>query len=511
MKAEKDKAFRLLVVLLFNIISIATVLFAAYLLITSHNTYNYVISIIFAVLVIIASFFNIYSSIWYYKSYKYESLWNKNKTKLSKLERFPTVAIAMPIFNEDSKIVNRNARELTLMNYPKDKIKFYMLDDSTDKLKASKIRSIAKRYGFIYIHRDNRKGYKAGALNNMLTYSKEEFVAIFDSDERLVNKNFLLDTLPYFKDEKVAYVQTEKRFEKGSFFSDAIDIFEAFFFKFIQAGRALNNTTIFAGSCGVLRRSAIDAVGGFPEYVLEDTFFSFEASIHGYKNIYVPKNYALGQPLMSFTALAKQQWRYNYGGTQFIDYYLKKDKGKLSLQAKIDYLLHGIGLDYVSVFLILFSIISIGMVFMVTPLPPFTLSNLGSMITNPLIMLELMGIVAFIGSFMLPVLISGIYFGSYKKGFMVTFLNYALAVIRSKAAIAMVLHKEPGSQWGKTAHRTNSLLYSIYVARAEIALAAFIWIFAYMAINGSNPYGGIWLMGYGILYASTVLFLKVYG
>ncbi|MGC8687719.1 MAG: glycosyltransferase family 2 protein [Candidatus Micrarchaeia archaeon] len=511
MEAEKDRAFRLLVVLLLNIISIATVLFAAYLLITARTAYNYAISIAFAILVFIASFFNVYSSIWYYKSYKYESQWERDRKKLGKLKSFPTVAVAMPVFNEDSEVVGKNAKALTQMNYPKDRIKFYMLDDSTDKLKASKIREIAKRYNFVYIHRNNRKGYKAGALNNMLKYSKEEFVAVFDSDERLVNKNFLIDTLPYFKDKKVAYVQTEKRFEKGSFFSDAIDIFEAFFFKFIQSGRALNNTTIFAGSCGVLRRSVIDAVGGFPEYVLEDTFFSFEASIHGYKNIYVPKNYALGQPLVSFTALAKQQWRYNYGGTQFIDYYLRKDKSKLSLQAKIDYLLHGTGLDYVSVFLILFSIISIGIVFMVTPLPPITLANFESMLSNPLVMLEMMGIIAFAGSFMLPVILSGLYFGSYKKGFMVTFLNYALAVIRSKAAIAMLLHKEPGVQWSKAAQKSNGILYSIYAARTEIALASFIWVFAYIAINGSNLYGGIWLVGYGMLYALTALFLKVYG
>ncbi|MGC9190411.1 MAG: hypothetical protein ACP5FR_00660, partial [Candidatus Micrarchaeia archaeon] len=71
--------------------------------------------------------------------------------------------------------------------------------------------------------------------------------------------------------------------------------------------------------------------------------------------------------------------------------------------------------------------------------------------------------------------------------------------------------KEPGVQWSKAAQKSNGILYSIYAARTEIALASFIWVFAYIAINGSNLYGGIWLVGYGMLYALTALFLKVYG
>ncbi|MEM0149435.1 MAG: hypothetical protein QXW10_00880, partial [Candidatus Micrarchaeaceae archaeon] len=240
--------------------------------------------------------------------------------------------------------------------------------------------------------------------------------------------------------------------------------------------------------------------------------FSFESLLHGYKNIYVPKNYALGQPLKSFTALAKQQWRYNYGGTQFIRYFMKKEKKHLTGTNKVDYLLHGAGLDYVSVFLIFFSLVSIGIVFIVTPLPPFTLMSLASMANKPLILLEVMGMIAFIGSFFIPVVISGLYFGSYKKGFMVSFLNYALAVVRTKAAIAMLLNKEPGYQWNKIQpSKIKNTLYAIYAARSEIALSAFIWVFAYIAINGANFYGGLWLVGYGVLFSLTALFLRLYG
>ena len=106
------------------------------------------------------------------------------------------------------------------------------------------------------MHRNDRKGFKAGALNNMLKHSKEEFVAIFDYDEvPHKHRTSLMDMLPYFSDKKLSYIQTEKRYFKGTFFSDTVDLFDAFFFKFVQPSRALNNTAIFAGSCGLIRRT----------------------------------------------------------------------------------------------------------------------------------------------------------------------------------------------------------------------------------------------------------------
>ncbi|MGC8647304.1 MAG: glycosyltransferase [Candidatus Micrarchaeia archaeon] len=509
-----EGALRLSIVILLNIISIATILFTIYLFTVVHSVMDYILVLLFAILVVISTFFNTYSSTWYYKSYKYEKLFNDKFVHLMKpIRNFPTVAVAMPVYNEDPSMVEKNVKELTKMKYPKSKIRFYMLDDSTDAKKAEEFRRIAKENNFFYIHRNERKGYKAGALNNMLSYSREEYIAIFDSDERLANKNFLIDTLPFMiEDKSVAYVQTEKRFDKGTFFSDSIDIFEAFFFKFVQAGRALNNTTIFAGSCGILRRSAIDAVGGFPEYVLEDTFFSFESALHGFKNVYVPKCYAYGRPLKSFTALAKQQWRYNYGGTQFISYYLAKDRSTLGLSSRIDYILHGAGLDYVSVFLIFFALVSIGIVFIVTPLPPLLLTNIGIIFSNPLYILEMMGIIAFVASFLLPVVIAGIYYGSYKKGFMASLLNYALAIVRTRAAIALLLNREPGSQWTKQlSTKKRNIWNSLYAAKAEIGLAAFIWIFSYVAFLSRNVYGGVWLLGYGVLFSLAALFIKIYG
>ena len=298
-----------------------------------------------------------------------------------------------------------------------------------------------------HIEEEERKGMKAGALNNFMSYSKEDYIAIFDADEKLVDKKFLLDLIPFFQDKKVSYVQTEKVYAKGNFFSDSVNVFDAFFYRFIQSARALNNTAIFAGSCGIVRRSALQHIRGFPEYVVEDTFFSFESKIHGYQSRYLPKVYALGKPIKSFTEFAKQQWRYNYGGTQFFGYFLKKGEfRKRSLLSNLDYLAHGFGLNYISIVLILYALLSVGVILSTLPILHTSILQASGVILD----LELLGLLSFSLSLLTPVFLSKAYFNSWSKGFMVFFLNYALAIVRAKAAIATLFKSNnPGSSWNK--------------------------------------------------------------
>ena len=256
---------------------------------------------------------------------------------------------------------------LKSMDYPKSKMKFYLLDDSTNKDTVASLRDFSEKNGITFIHRENRSGFKAGAFNNMLKYSKEDLIAIFDADEYLTDRSFLKELVPYFADKRLAYVQTRKSSFNGTFFSDSVKLFDDFFYTFIQPARAFNNTAIFAGSCGIIKREALDKVGGFPEYVVEDTFFSFEADVNNYKSLYIPKIYAYGMPITTFTALARQQWRYNYGDTQFLGYFFGKlISKKVALKSrisKVDYVTHGFGLNYLSVMLVLSTIVSLLIVF----------------------------------------------------------------------------------------------------------------------------------------------------
>jgi cellulose synthase/poly-beta-1,6-N-acetylglucosamine synthase-like glycosyltransferase len=517
MKEQKKELLtgRLLTVMLFVVLSAAGIGFSIYLFWVATTPYMYLLAIAFTIVSLIAGFFNVYASIWYYRSFFYDDYLAKIVAKLKPVKRLPSVGIAIPIYNEDPKMVEHNLKRILSINYPKEKRKIYLLDDSTDVGIAGKLSSIAGRNGVSYLHRDERKGYKAGALNNFLQHSKEEFVVIIDSDEYLVNKNLIKDLLPFFEDKSMAYVQTEKRYQKGNFFSDSVDIFDAFFFKFIQPARAFNNTAVFAGSCALIKRSAIDKIGGFPEYVIEDTFFSFESDIHGFKSLYVPKVYALGRPIKTFTDLAKQQWRYNYGDTQFISYFFNtKDKSRLQHApfSHIDYGAHGFGLNYLSVVLIMFTLISIGIVFSAVPFAHINALTFFAQ-NNLSIDLELLGFFAFTLSLLTPALLTKIYFGSWSKGLMVFLLNYALAFVRTKAAIATLFKKNPGIQWNplKKSQPSKNILTSIFNTRAEVAFAGLMFLLAYFALSESNISGGIWLMWYGVLYSLATVFFYKYG
>ncbi len=507
---------RLITVVLFIVLAIAGLVFSVYLFIIANSIYMYLIAAAFLVLSAVSGFFNIFAAYWYYKAYFYPSYLKSIKSGLKPMTGFPTVAIAVPIFNEEPKVVAKTFAKLAELNYPAEKIKYYMLDDSNKAEIAKEMRKIARKNGATYLHRDNRRGYKAGALNDMLKISKEEFVAVFDADEYLTNRNFLLETLPYFQNENLSYVQTEKKAAKGNFFSDSVDLFNAFFFKFIQTARALNNTAIFAGSCGIIRRSALDKMGGIPEYVIEDTFFSFESDENAFKSLYIPKVYALGRPIKTFTALSKQQWRYNYGDTQFLGYFLKRIKKgkkikKFTALSSVDYIAHGFGLNYLSLILIVFTFISVLIVFSAFPLKYLTLSEFLN-VKNVTMDLEIFGIIAFTLSLFIPVVLTKFYFKSVSKGVMIFLLNFALAFVRTRAAIAAMLNGDPKPQWQKSLAKKISVSSALYNTRFEITFASILFVLGYISMFvNSNLFGGLWLMWYGALYAIATVFFYRYG
>ena len=179
------------------------------------------------------------------------------------------------------------------------------------------------------------------------------------------------------------------------------------------------------------KEGASDSIGGFPSFVTEDTFFSFESDVKGFKSLYVPKVYALGKPIVTFTELVKQQWRYNYGDTQFIGYFFnhlrKKEKRKtLSPLSRIDYFTHGMGLNYISVIIIVFTVLSILITFSQFPITNLKLTNL--LTANYISFdLEVIGLTALALSVATPMFLAKMYFNSFKKGFMMFLLNFALA------------------------------------------------------------------------------------
>ena len=504
---------RLLTVVLFLVLAIAGIGFSLYLIYISTNPYMYVLSISFTILAVVAGIFNIFASLSYYRSFFYSKYLKKISEGLRMPSIIPSVGIIMPVYNENPKIVKKNLLRLKKIHYPSNKFNVYLSDNSTNLDIANELGAFCKKNNIRYVHRTERKGFKAGTLNNALKHAKEEFIAIFDYDEYLVNLDFLTDIIPYFNDQKMAYVQTEKSyFGSKTIFGQSVSLFDKFFFNFIQPARALNNTAIFAGSCGIIRRSVIEQNGGFPEYVIEDTFFSFLSDVQGYKSIYIPKVYAFGKPIRSFTELARQQWRYNYGDTQFLGFFYKnKEKKKLSFFSHIDYITHGFGLNYISVILILFTIVSVLIVF--SPIHFISLTQAQFLSPSYIgLDLEVFGSIAFILSLVTPIIITKIYFNSIKKGIMIFLLNFSLAVIRTKAAIAALLNKNPASKWNRQKRVVkNNLPFAIANTKIELSIAIVLIVLAVLAVYNKNVFGGIWLTWYAVLYMITTILFYKYG
>ncbi len=517
MLGTKKSTMALLVVLLFIFLTVSGIAFSLYLIyFGAHSMYIYALASVFLILSAVSGFFNVFTAYSYYRSSFYDEYLEVISSKTKPLSSYPTVAIAMPVYNEDAATVKKNLLRLKEVNYPKGRLSFYLLDDSTAAASRADLRAFAKSNGIAYMHRNNRKGFKAGALNNLSRRMGEDFLAIFDFDEYLTNPDFLIDTLPYFHDRALSYVQTEKRYFKGSFFSDTVDLFDAFFFKFIQPSRALNNTAIFAGSCGIIRTSALRKIGGFPEYIIEDTFFSFESDMHNFKSLYIPKVYAYGKPIATFTELVKQQWRYNYGDTQFLIYFVNRIRSggakKRSMMSTIDYVTHGMGMNYISIVLILFTIVSIFVIFSATSPSNVTLMQLiqAQYITTTI---EVLGISTFVISIIAPIIITKIHFKSVKKGFMVFMLNFSLSFIRTKAAIAASLDRYPSSGWAKggESDRKGRAIHTFRNTISESAFSSTLLVLGAIAFIINNIYGAVWLIWYAALYASTFIFFYKYG
>ena len=502
---------RLLILAIFFALSVAGVSFSAYLFLIANSAYMYLIAILFLTLSFITGSFNTYAAYLYYKSYFYIDHMKNEMAKRMPMSRYPKVCVIVPIKNEDHNIVEKTLASILTIDYPRKKLNVILSDTSDSEKLSGPLARFCRSNRIMYLHGKSRCG-KAGSLNAALRYANAEFVAVFDYDERIVKKGFLKELLPYFQDKKIGYVQTEKSYFKGSFFSQTVDLFDKFFFNFIEPARAINNTAIYAGSCGIIRKSVLDEVGGFPEYVTEDTFFSFKACGLGYKSMYVPKVYAKGIQVSSFSALAKQQWRYNFGDTEFMRYYMGEKKNlRESVISHIDYIMHGMGLSYISVMLISFTVLSVLIVFSaasITHLSLLQMLNLKDVATD----LEIIGSSALFLSIFAPVIMTKVYFGSFKKGFMLFALNYALAVTRTVAAISVFTKKNPFAVWNrqKTSNKGN-LLYSLLSTRVELLFAGVVLLFSYFALSASNILGGFWLAWYGIMYGLATLFVYKYG
>jgi cellulose synthase/poly-beta-1,6-N-acetylglucosamine synthase-like glycosyltransferase len=281
------------------------------------------------------------------------------------LANAPKVTVQLPMFNE-MYVAERIIETCAEIDYPRDKFQIQVLDDSTDETKdiiANKCAEVAARgINIQHIHRTDRTGYKAGALDCAMDKVEGEFIAIFDADF-VPSKDFLLRTIPYFS-ENVGVVQTRWGHLNKSY--SLLTELQAFglngHFAIEQGGRNASGHYInFNGTAGVWRRATIDDAGGWEhDTITEDLDLSYRAQMKGWRFVYLEEVESPAELPITMSALKSQQHRWMKGGAEvFIKMWkrLATTKG-LKISDRIHGLAHLFN-SSVFVFILILSLLSL--------------------------------------------------------------------------------------------------------------------------------------------------------
>lgn len=235
----------------------------------------------------------------------------------------PSVTIQLPIYNEQF-VVARLIDTAVQIEYPPEKLQIQIVDDSTDatKTQAARLATYYKRKGFnvSHIHRIERTGFKAGALENALQTATGEFIAIFDADFQ-PQPDFLQQTIPHFlQDKKLGMIQTRwghlNHDESALTAAQAIAIDKHFAMEQLVRHRA-NLFPKFNGTGGVWRRECLDSTGGWHEdTVCEDLCLSTRALLDGWQFRFLNDVVAPAELPASISAYKNQQARWAKGSLQ---------------------------------------------------------------------------------------------------------------------------------------------------------------------------------------------------
>ncbi len=244
------------------------------------------------------------------------------KFDLSNRNEVPYVTIQLPVYNE-MYVMKRLLNNIARIDYPNERLEIQVLDDSTDESfeeNAAQIKKLQESgLDIQHVTRENRIGFKAGALKEGLKTAKGEFIAIFDADF-LPGKNWLQDTIPYFKNPEIGVVQTRWGHINRDYSiltrvqAFALDVH----FTLEQVGRNSKGHFInFNGTAGVWRRECIINAGNWEgDTLTEDLDLSYRAQLKNWKFKYLEDVETPAELPVVMSAARTQQFRWNKGGAE---------------------------------------------------------------------------------------------------------------------------------------------------------------------------------------------------
>jgi cellulose synthase/poly-beta-1,6-N-acetylglucosamine synthase-like glycosyltransferase len=272
----------------------------------------------FFVLIILA----VYGWHRYYLVYLYMRYRDREPKPGPALNPLPSVTIQLPLYNE-MYVADRLIEAVCAIDYPPELLEIQVLDDSTDETQS--IAQLAvRRYSaqgidIKYIHRQDRIGYKAGALEAGLKVARGEYIAIFDADF-IPAADFVRRLLPHFADSRVGMVQARWGHinQDYSLLTKAQSILLDGHFVLEHGGRNRGGRFFnFNGTAGIWRRVAIDDAGGWQHDTLtEDLDLSYRAQLKGWRFVFLPDVIAPAEVPVEMNAFKSQQHRWAKGSIQ---------------------------------------------------------------------------------------------------------------------------------------------------------------------------------------------------
>ncbi|TKI07814.1 UDP-forming cellulose synthase catalytic subunit [Martelella alba] len=252
----------------------------------------------------------------------FQTLWPLHRKPVAmpdEVSSWPSVDVMIPTYNEALSVVKPTLYAAMGLDWPRDRLAVYLLDDGN----RPEFRAFAAELGIHYIGTPPHKSAKAGNVNYALPRSSGEYIAIFDCDH-VPTRSFLQLCMGWFlKDARLGMLQTPHHFFSPDPFERNLGRFRrapnegALFYGLVQDGNDLWNAAFFCGSCAVLRRTALESVGGLAvETVTEDAHTSLKMHRQGYSSAYIRIPQAAGLATESLSAHIRQRIRWARGMVQ---------------------------------------------------------------------------------------------------------------------------------------------------------------------------------------------------
>ncbi|UDY22791.1 glycosyltransferase [Nocardioides sp. Kera G14] len=234
----------------------------------------------------------------------------------------PFVSLHVPSYEEPPEMVIATLTSLKALDY--DNYEIVAIDDNTkDEALWRPVEAWCRENGVKFAHLQDWPGYKSGALNYALqemTDERAEVIGIIDSDYQ-IEPDFLRRTAPLFNDPAVGFLQTPQDYREwkdAPFFRQLYYSYK-YFFTVSQPSRNERDGAIFAGTMGLIRREALESLGGWNEWcITEDAELSLRLLRAGWSGMHVDASYGHGLMPLSFEALKGQRFRWCFGGIQIL-------------------------------------------------------------------------------------------------------------------------------------------------------------------------------------------------